>query len=81
VPQHKNEIVTPAGQLIEEANLKNIRVGGARISPKHGNFIINEGEASAKDVLSLINLIKDKVKQTTGIILESEIKIIGEDEG
>lgn len=68
-----------AGQLIEEAGLKNIRVGGARISPKHGNFIVNEGGAKAKDVLALVGLVKDKVKEKHGILLETEIKIIGEE--
>lgn len=68
-----------AGQLIDEAGLKDIRVGGARISPKHANFIINEGDAKAGDVMALIQLAKDKVKQVSGIELETEIKIIGED--
>lgn len=68
-----------AGRLIEEAGLKGVRVGGARISTKHANFIINEGGASAKDVVTLINMIKDKVRQTSGVSLETEIKIIGED--
>ena len=68
-----------AAQLIEEAGLKNIRVGGARVSPKHANFIINEKDATAKDVLVLIGLMKDKVKEKTGILLELEVKVIGED--
>ena len=68
------------GRLIEEAGLKDIRVGSARISPLHGNFIINEGQATAKDVLSLIGLIKDKIKEKFQINLETEIKIYGEDQ-
>jgi UDP-N-acetylmuramate dehydrogenase len=68
-----------AGQLIEEAGLKGVRVGGARISDKHANFIVNEGKASAEDVLILIRLAKDKVKETSGILLKPEIKVIGED--
>lgn len=68
-----------AGALIEEAELKGVRVGQARISEKHGNFIINEGGATARDVLSLIGLIRDKVKERFDILLEPEIKIIGED--
>lgn len=79
LPVGKNEIMATAGQLIEEAGLKNVRVGGARISPKHANFIINEGNATASDVIALINMIKDKVRQTSGVSLETEIKIIGED--
>lgn len=79
IPAHKKELGTSAGRLIEEAELKNVRIGGARISPKHANFIINEGGASAHDVISLINLIKDKVKATSGVMLETEIKIVGEE--
>jgi UDP-N-acetylmuramate dehydrogenase len=79
IPVHKTERVASAGRLIEEAGLKNVRIGGARISPKHANFIINEGKATAQDVISLINLIKDKVKATTGVVLETEIKIMGEE--
>ncbi len=67
-----------AWELVEEASCKGVRVGGARVSEKHANFIVNEGNATAKDVLILIGLIKDKVKQTTGILLETEIKVVGE---
>ncbi len=70
----------PAGQLIEEAGLKGVRVGGARISDKHANFIINEGSATAKDVLALMDLMKTKVKTICGYDLEAEIKIVGEDD-
>lgn len=68
-----------AGKLIDDAGIKGVRVGGARISEKHGNFIINEGNATAKDVLALIDLAKNKVKTICGVELETEIKIIGED--
>lgn len=78
-PPAKGAPAVAAGQLIEEVGLKNVRVGAARISPKHANFIINEGGASAKDVLALIDLVKEKVKEQAGIVLETEIKIIGED--
>lgn len=78
VPQRKGEELPSAGQLIEEAGLKNIRVGRARVSPKHANFIVNEGGATAKDILSLINLVKDKVRQTSGVVLDLEIRVIGE---
>jgi UDP-N-acetylmuramate dehydrogenase len=66
-------------EMIEEAGLKDTRVGGARISPIHGNFIVNEGEATAKDVLALVGLIKDKVKEKYKVSLETEIKVFGED--
>lgn len=68
-----------AWELVEEAGCRGVRVGGARVSEKHSNFIVNEGNAKAKDVLILINMIREKVKQATGILLETEIKVIGED--
>lgn len=77
----KKAALPPAGQLIEEAGLKGVRVGGARISQKHANFIVNEGTASAHDVLALLNMIRDKVREVSGVALEPEIKIIGEDHG
>lgn len=67
-----------AWELIEEAGCKGVRIGQARISEKHVNFIVNEGGATAKDVLLLIGLIKDRVKDATGILLETEIKVVGE---
>lgn len=68
-----------AGRLIEEAGLKNIRVGQARISEKHGNFIVNEGQAKAQEVLALIGLIKDKVKEKCHVRLETEVRVVGEE--
>ncbi len=68
-----------AAELIEELNLKGIRVGKARLSEKHANWIVNEGGASAKDVWILIGLIRDKVKELTGIRLEVEVKVVGEE--
>ena len=68
-----------AGRLIEDTGLKSIRVGGARISPKHANFIVNEGGASAKDVLVLIGLVRDKVKERFGLLLEPEVRVVGEE--
>jgi len=66
-----------AGQLIEACGLKGFREGGAMISDKHANFIVNLGEATASDVLTLIELAKAKVRQQFGIDLELEIKLIG----
>jgi len=68
-----------AGKLIEEAGLKGVRVRGAKISELHANFIVNTGEARARDILILIDLIKEKVSQKTGISLVPEVKVIGED--
>ncbi len=66
-----------AGYLIEQAGLKGMVIGGAQISPRHGNFIINLGNATAADVLSLIRLARDRVLEQFGIELEPEIRIIG----
>ncbi len=67
-----------AGKLIDELGLKQVRVGQARVSEKHANFIINEGTATARDVEILMGLLKEKVKQHFGLTLEPEIRIIGE---
>jgi len=74
----KNPGKKKAWELVEEAGCKGVRVGKARISEKHANFIVNEGGATAKDVLVLIAMIKDRVKDACGIMLETEIKVIGE---
>ncbi|HSA60532.1 MAG TPA: UDP-N-acetylmuramate dehydrogenase [bacterium] len=68
-----------AAKMIEEAGLKDVRVGGARISAKHANWIVNEGGATAKDVLALIGLMKDKVKEKFGITMETEVRVVGEE--
>ncbi len=75
----KNPPEIPAGRLIEELGLKGCQVGGARISDVHGNYIVNVGKASAKDVLALITMAQKKAMEERGIPLEPEIKIIGED--
>lgn len=66
-----------AGKLIEESGLKGKRIGGAMISPKHANFIVNTGNAKASDIIELIDITKEKVKQDSGIDLETEIKVVG----
>ncbi len=68
-----------AAKMIEEAGLKDVRVGGARISPKHANWIVNEGGATSKDVLALIGLMKDKVKEKFGVSMETEVRVVGEE--
>jgi UDP-N-acetylmuramate dehydrogenase len=75
----KNPPEIPAGRLIDELDLKGCQVGGAQISEVHGNYIVNVGKASSKDVLSLIALAQKKAMEERGISLELEIKIIGED--
>ncbi len=67
-----------AGKLIEDAGLKGLRVGGAVVSPKHAGFIVNTGGATASDVLTLIDRIKEKVFASSGVALECEIRVIGE---
>jgi UDP-N-acetylenolpyruvoylglucosamine reductase len=74
----KNPGTIPAGKLIDELGLKGTRVGGAMISDEHGNFIVNQGTATAKDVLELIELIKRRAKAERGIELETEVEIVGE---
>lgn len=70
--------VEPAGYLIDQCGLKGMRVGGAVVSNKHANFIVNSGNALAKDVLELICIIKNKVYQDYKILLEEEILYIGD---
>ncbi|MCA6069982.1 MAG: UDP-N-acetylmuramate dehydrogenase [Endomicrobium sp.] len=72
----KNPDGYSAGKLIEEVGLKGTYSGSAQISKLHGNFIINTGGASSKDVVFLIELIKEKVKEKFNLALETEIKII-----
>jgi UDP-N-acetylmuramate dehydrogenase len=74
----KNPEGHPAGLLIEAAGLKGMQVGGARISEKHGNFIVNTGGARASDVLTLIDRISKEILMQTGIVLETEVRIVGE---
>lgn len=66
-----------AGRLIEGVGLKGFRVGGAMISRKHANFIVNTGGAKACDVLALMDLARAKVKEETGVDLQPEIKVVG----
>ncbi len=74
----KNPRAIPAGRLIEDAGLKGMRIGGAQVSEKHGNFIVNRGEATAEEIISLIDLIQKRVFEITGYALETEVRIIGE---
>lgn len=75
----KNPAAMPAGKLMDELGLKGARVGGAVVSVEHGNFIINDGKATARDVLELIGILKAKAKAERGIELHTEVEIIGED--
>ena len=75
----KNPATIPAGKLMDELGLKGTRVGGAVVSAEHGNFIINDGKATARDVLNLIEVLKAKAKAERGIELHTEVEIIGEE--
>jgi len=76
----KNPEETPAGRLVEELGLKGLSVGGARVSEIHGNFIVNEGGASAGDVLALIQQVSRTARERRGIELQTEVQIVGEEE-
>jgi UDP-N-acetylmuramate dehydrogenase len=67
-----------AAQLIEECGLKGKRVGGAVVSEKHANFIINDNKASTADIESLINFIQKTVADRRGVSLQPEVRIVGE---
>jgi UDP-N-acetylmuramate--L-alanine ligase/UDP-N-acetylenolpyruvoylglucosamine reductase len=73
----KNPEEIPAGKLIEELGLKGLTIGGARVSEMHGNFIVNEGRATARDVMELIAAIRQRARQERGIELEPEVMILG----
>ncbi len=74
----KNPGTIPAGRLIDELGLKGTRVGGAVVSDVHGNFIVNDRGATARDVLNLIEVIKERARSARGIELETEVEILGE---
>ena len=63
--------------MIDKAGLKGVSVGGATVSSKHANFIINTGSASATDILALMQIVQDRVADTFHLELEPEVKIVG----
>jgi UDP-N-acetylmuramate--alanine ligase len=74
----KNPDSCPAGKLVDELGLKNAHVGKARVSEVHGNFIVNDGGATAAEMLELIEKIKATALAKRGIELETEVQIVGE---
>lgn len=66
-----------AGRLVESLGLKGTRIGGAEVSPLHANFIVNTGGATAADIDALINLVRQRVRESTGIVLHPEVKRLG----
>ncbi len=74
----KNPLTIPAGKLVDELGLKGARVGGAYVSAEHGNFIVNDGTATAQNILELIELIRARARAQRGIELETEVEIVGD---
>lgn len=74
----KNPSKDSAGRVIDLAGLKGAQVGDAQVSDKHANFIVNQGQASAKDVLALIRKVRAAVARRTGVKLELELKVVGQ---
>jgi len=73
----KNPPDGSAGRLIDECGLKGARVGGAEVSPRHANFIVNLGTATAGDVLELVRQVRTRVRQLKGVDLEPEVLLVG----
>jgi len=65
------------GYVIDRLDLRGKKIGGAQISPKHGNIIVNTGKATAKDVIALVSMMKQQVRDKTGLQLEEEIQYVG----
>lgn len=68
-----------AGKLIEEAGLRGFSIGGAQVSEKHCGFVVNRGGATSRDILELIDEIKGRVYENSGVMLECEVRLIGEE--
>jgi len=71
----KNPPGQSAGRLIDQAGLKGLRVGDAEVSPEHGNFLVNHGQATAAQFAELMALVRDRVKAVHGVDLEPEVEI------
>jgi UDP-N-acetylmuramate dehydrogenase len=67
-----------AGELLDAAGCSGLAVGGARLSPKHANFVENTGEATTADVLAVMAAARRKVHERFGVVLEPEVQILGE---
>jgi UDP-N-acetylmuramate dehydrogenase len=70
----RNPLGSAAGALIERCGLKGLQVGGAKVSEVHGNFIVNDDRATAKDVRELIDQVRQRVLEETGVLLEPEVR-------
>jgi UDP-N-acetylmuramate dehydrogenase len=67
-----------AGRLVEAAGLKGLRVGGAAVSERHANFVVNLGGATAADVVAVVRRMRDAVREQTGVVLETEVRLVGD---
>ena len=74
----KNPPGTFAGRLLEEAGVKGLARGGARVSELHANFIVNQGGATAAEVCALMEEMRERVYARSGMRLEPEVKLVGE---
>ena len=72
----RNPVGDKAGRLIDAAGCKGLQVGGSRVSEIHGNFVINQGGATASDALRLIDLVRERVFERTGVALELEVRVM-----
>ena len=70
-----------AAALIDQCGLKGLRVGGAQVSEKHAGFVINKGGATCSDILTLMDQVRQHVFDATGVVLEPEVKMLGEGQG
>jgi UDP-N-acetylmuramate dehydrogenase len=66
-----------AGQLLDECGCRGLRVGGAVVFARHANMIVNAGGATAADVLALADLMKERVRERFGVVLEEEVMFLG----
>jgi len=70
--------VVPAGYLSAACGCKGLGCGGAQVSPRHGNFIVNRGGATAQDIRTLAETVKERVRNAYGVVLEEEVLYVGE---
>ena len=70
-----SNMTVTAGKLIDDAGLKGLRRGTAVVSPKHANFVVNEGGARARDVLEILDVVRETIARRTGVELELEVRV------
>ena len=68
-----------AARLIDDCGLRGLRIGDAQVSEKHAGFVVNLGNATAKDILTLMDQVRSRVMEKAGVMLEPEVRILGED--